>query len=138
MTSFRVRARSKARPGPLEQLDSADRTALEIGPPRRIASGADWPAEEARLAVLWALHRNEVLAEWHASFLPWAVMRFDVPPEARRPGPIRAELVRRGTVPPLSAALEDMTARYSAPAIAATATTRRTRRAATQGDTDHA
>ena len=138
MTSFRARARSKARPGPLDQLDHADRGALEIGPPPRIAARADWPAEEARLADLWALHRHEVLAEWSAGTLPWGVMRFDVPPEARRPGPIRDELVRRGTITTLGAALEDMTARYSAPAIAATATTRRSRRPTTEGDTDHA
>ena len=134
MTSFRARARSKARPGPLDQLDHADRGALELGPPPRIAARADWPAEEARLAVLWALHKHEVLAEWPPDgSLPWAVMRFDVPPDARRPGPIRDELVRRGTIPALSASLEDMTARYSTPAIAATATPRRSRRPATEG-----
>lgn len=115
MPSFRVRARSRARPGPLGQLDDADRVALEIGPSPRIAARADWPAEEARLAVLWTLHKHEVLAEWAAAFLPWGVLRFDVPPEARRPGPIRDELVRRGTIPVLNASLQDMTA-HLAPA----------------------
>ena len=116
MPSFRFRARSKSRPGPLDQLDPADRGALEIGPSPRIAARADWPAEEARLAVLWALHKPEIMAQWTATFLPWAVMRFDVPPEARRPGAIRDELRRRGTIPGSNASLEDMTSRYCVPA----------------------
>lgn len=117
MPSFRVRARSRARPGPLGQLDDVDRGTLELGPNPRIAGRSDWPAEEARLAVLWSLHRDEVLAAWDGpTFLPWAVMRFDVPAEARRPGPIRDELVRRGTIPALNASLEDMTARHPEPA----------------------
>lgn len=117
MTSFRARARSKARPGPADRLDHADQLALEIGPPPRVAARPDWPASEARLAVLWTLHRNEALAEWAATFLPWAMMRFDVPTDARRPGPIRAELIRRGTIPPLTAAVEDATAAYTAPDV---------------------
>lgn len=116
MPSFRVRARSRARPGPLGRLDAADRLALEIGPSPRIAGRPDWPAEEARLAILWSLHRDEVLAAWDGpTFLPWAVMRFDVPGEARRSGPIRDELIRRGTIPPLTVSLDDMTTSRSAP-----------------------
>lgn len=104
-----IRVRSKARPAPVDQLEPGDRALLEIGPSPRQSRRADWPIEEARLGVLWRLHRSELLAASPPGRRPWGFLRFDVPEAVRLPGATRDALVSRGTIHPDDVALQDVT-----------------------------
>ena len=67
---------SGKRPASVGRLDPADRMLLEIGPAPR--AGVLTVDELARLRVLWAAHRDELLAATPPGQRPWAA-RFDEP-----------------------------------------------------------
>ncbi|MBA2757361.1 MAG: hypothetical protein H0U37_07965 [Chloroflexi bacterium] len=117
MPSFR--ARLKARPVVVDELDGADRLILECGPPPRHRLTA---AEEARLSVLWSIHRDYLLAASSPGLRPWAWLRYEPLPESvREPGPIRDALVRNGTLGALEVGLQDASSPvdFEDPAVAA-------------------
>lgn len=107
MPAHPFRARSKARAAPVDQLETADRLTLEIGPSPRESRRDGWALEETRLGVLWRLHRAELLAASPPGRRPWGFLRFDVPDAVRVPGPTRSALVARGTIHPDDAGLQD-------------------------------
>jgi hypothetical protein len=96
-------SRPQRRGPPRAELDPWDRMALEIGPPPRRLHGPDWPAERARLQVLWALHKPQLLRD--PGQRPWAFWQFDAPPAARHPGPVQDRLIADGAMTELDAAL---------------------------------
>lgn len=103
MPSFR--ARQKARPVVVDELAPEDRLLLECGPPprRRLT-----PTDEARLSVLWSIHRDYLLAASPPGLRPWGWLRYEPLPESvRRPGPIRDALVRNGTLGAFEVGLQD-------------------------------